>query len=132
MTSRKVGVGSVYLGGYKDHDKEWLDGAKQYKLHIPKDPPAKNFWSLTVYHNVTRYLIQNKNEVADKSSRGEIDINEDGSVDIYFGPTAPAGKEKNWIQTIPGEGWFAYFRFYGPLQSHFDRTWVLPDIEKVK
>jgi len=132
MTSRKIGVGSVYLGGYKDHDKEWLDGSKQYSLHIPKDPPAKNFWSLTVYHNVTRYLIQNKNELADKSSRGKIDMNTDGSVDIYFGPTAPAGKEKNWIQTIPGEGWFAYFRFYGPLQSHFDRTWVLPDIEKIK
>lgn len=130
MTSRKVGVGSVYLGGYKDHDKEWLDGTKQYKLHIPKNPPAKNFWSLTVYHNVTRYLIQNKTELADKSSRGDIDINKDGSVDIYMGPTAPKGKEKNWIQTIPGQGFFAYFRFYGPLQSHFDRTWVLPDIEK--
>ena len=130
MTSRKVGVGSVYLGGYKDSDKEWLDGSKQYKLHIPKDPPAKNFWSLTVYHNVTRYLIQNENQLADKGSRGDIDVNADGSVDIYFGSTAPEGKEKNWIQTIPGEGWFAYFRFYGPLQSHFNRTWVLPDIEK--
>jgi len=130
MTSRKVGVGSVYLGGYKDHDKNWLDGSNQYKLNIPKDPPAKNFWSLTLYHNVTRYLIQNETELADKSSRGEIDFNEDGSVDLYFGATAPEGKEKNWIQTVPGEGFFAYFRFYGPLQSHFDRTWILPDIEK--
>lgn len=132
MTTTKVGVGSIYLGCYKSADGEWLDGSKHYKLHVPANPPAKNFWSVTLYHNLTRYLIQNKQQIADKSSRGDIIKNADGSVDLYFGPSAPKGKEKNWIATNPGEGWFAYFRLYGPLQPYFDRSWVLPDIKKVK
>jgi hypothetical protein len=132
MTTTKVGVGSIYLGEYQSKDGEWLDGAKSYTLHVPPDPPAKNFWSLTVYHNLTRYLIQSGTEIADKSSRGDIIKNSDGSVDLYFGPTAPKGMEKNWIKTVPDESWFAYFRLYGPLDKFFDRTWQLPDIVKVK
>ena len=58
-------------------------------------------------------------------------VNADGSVDVYFGPKMPAGQEKNWIQTVPGKGWFPIFRFYGPLEPLFDKTWKLPDIEKV-
>ena len=131
MTTTKVGVGSIYLGEYQSKDGEWLDGSRSYKLHVPPNPPAKNFWSITVYHNLTRYLIQNGKEIADKSSRGDITKNKDGSVDIYFGPTAPKGMEKNWIKTVPDEAWFAYFRLYGPLQEFFDRSWVLPDIEKL-
>ncbi len=130
MKSTTPGVGSAYLGGYKDNDGDWLDGAKNYKLNVPKNAPAARFWSVTVYHNDTRYLIQNEQQIADKSSRMDLDKNEDGSVDIYFGPKAPKGKEKNWIPTNPGEGWFSYFRLYGPTQDHFDLKWVLPDIEK--
>lgn len=132
MTSSRPGVGSTYLGGYRDKDGEWLDGAQAYTLRIPANVPAKNFWSVTVYHNDTRYLIQNKQKIADRSSRMSLIKNEDGSINIYFGPTSPKGKEQNWIPTNPGEGWFSYFRLYGPLQSHFDRTWVLPDIEKLQ
>jgi len=131
MKSTTPGVGSAYLGGYKDSDGKWLDGAEYYKLHVPKNPPAARFWSVTVYHNETRYLIQNDKQIADKSSRMDLDKNRDGSVDIYFGPEAPKGKEKNWIPTNPGEGWFSYFRLYGPTQDHFDGKWVLPNIEKV-
>ena len=131
MTTTKIGVGSIYLGEYQSKNGEWLDGSKSYKLHVPPNPPAKNFWSVTVYHNLTRYLIQNGKEIADKSSRGDIIKNSDGSVDIYFGPTAPKGMEKNWIPTVPGEAWFAYFRLYGPLQEFFDRSWVLPDIGEI-
>jgi len=132
MTTTKVGVGSIYLGEYQSKDGEWLDGSKSYKLHVPPNPPAKNFWSVTVYHNLTRYLIQNGKGIADKSSRGDIIKNKDGSVDIYFGPKAPVGMEKNWIPTVADEAWFAYFRLYGPLDKFFDRTWILPDIKKVK
>ena len=131
MTTTTVGVGSIYLGAYQSGDGEWLDGSKNYHLHVPPDPPARNFWSVTLYHNRTRYLIQNSQQIADKSSRGEIVTNDDGSVDLYFGPTAPAGPEENWIQTNPDEGFFAYFRLYGPLEAFFDRSWVLPDIEPV-
>jgi hypothetical protein len=77
-------------------------------------------------------LIKNKEEVADRSSRMDLVKNEDGTVDIYMGPEAPKGFEKNWIPTQPGKAWFAYFRLYGPLQPYFDRSWKLPDIEEVK
>lgn len=130
MTSSRPGIGSTYLGGYRDKDDDWLDGGKSYTLHVPANVPAKNFWSVTVYHNDTRYLIQNEQKIADRSSRMELLQNEDGSFDIYFGPTAPEGKEQNWIPTNPGEGWFSYFRLYGPLEAYFDRSWVLPDFEK--
>jgi len=131
MTSSRPGIGSTYLGGYRDKDNDWLDGGKHYKLRVPPNVPAKRFWSVTVYHNDTRYLIQNKQKIADRSSRMDLLKNNDGSVDIYFGPTAPKGKEQNWIPTNPGEGWFSYFRIYGPLEAYLDRTWVLPDIEKI-
>ncbi|MEW6996981.1 DUF1254 domain-containing protein [Colwelliaceae bacterium BS250] len=130
MKSTTPGVGSAYLGGYKDSDGEWLDGAQSYKLNIPANVPAKRFWSVTVYDNATRYLIQNEQVIADKSSVMDLDKNSDGSIDIYFGPKAPKGHEKNWIPTNPGEGWFSYFRLYGPTQEHFDRKWVLPNFEK--
>lgn len=130
MTSTRPGIGSTYLGGYRDKDDEWLDGGKSYALRVPPNVPAKRFWSITVYHNDTRYLIQNKQKIADRSSRMELLKGDDGSVTIYFGPTPPKGKEQNWIPTNPGEGWFSYFRLYGPLEAHFDRSWVLPDIEK--
>lgn len=130
MTSSRPGIGSTYLGGYRDKDDEWLDGAKQYTLRVPANVPAKQFWSATVYNNDTRYLIQNKQKIADRSSRMELLKNSDGSITLYFGPTSPKGKEQNWIPTNAGEGWFSYFRLYGPLESYFDRSWVLPDIEK--
>jgi hypothetical protein len=130
MTSSRVGVGSIYLTAYKDSKGDWLDGGQNYRLRVPANVPAKNFWSVTVYHNDTRYLIQNPQQRADRSSRYDMLKNADGSIDIYFGPTAPEGKEQNWIPTNPGEGWFSYFRLYGPLEAYFDRTWVLPSIEK--
>jgi hypothetical protein len=54
--------------------------------------------------------------------------NDDGSVDLYFGPSAAAGREANWVQMIPRRHWFSYFRFYGPLEPYFDRSWSLGDI----
>jgi hypothetical protein len=110
----------------------WLDGGKNYTLHVPKDAPVKQFWSFTVYDNESRCLIDS-GSYPDRSSRDDITTNADGSVDLYFGPQPPAGKPpKNWIKTLPGKGWFTYFRLYGPVQPYFDKTWVLPDIEEVK
>jgi hypothetical protein len=130
MASSSPGIGSAYLGAYKDNDNKWLDGGKSYTLHVPPNPPAKNFWSFTIHDVYDRVGIDNKTKLADISSRQEVlQKNEDGSVDLYFGPEAPAGKESNWLQTNPGQAWFAYFRFYGPLEPYFDRSWKLPDIE---
>ena len=132
MATQKPGIGQAYLGAYTDGEGNWLDGSKNYKLRIPPNPPAKQFWSLTLYDVDTRCLINNKQQIGDKSSRMDLLTNEDGSVDLYFAPKAPEGKEKNWIQTVANKGFFAYLRLYAPLESYMDRTWALPDIEKIR
>ena len=130
MISRTPGVGQAYLGGYTDKAGRALDGAKTYRLRVPANVPAKNFFSLTLYDVSTRCLIDNPQQRADRSSRHDLVKNKDGSIDLYVGPEAPEGFERNWIPSVPGRAWFAYFRLYGPLQPHFDRTWKLPDFEE--
>jgi hypothetical protein len=104
MATKIVGAGQAYIGAYKDSKGEWLDGSSNYKLHVPANVPAKRFWSVTLYDVESRCIVENKQEIADKSSRMDLLTNEDGSVDLYFGPKAPKGKEKNWIPTIPNQG----------------------------
>ncbi len=129
MKSQTRGAGQAYLGAYTDAAGEWLDGSKSYTLRVPADPPAKLFWSVTVYDVSTRCLIDNQQQRGDRGSRdADLVSNDDGSVDLYFGPAAPEGKQSNWVQTIPGRHWFSYMRFYGPLEPYFDRTWKLGDI----
>lgn len=132
MVTKTPGVGQAYLGSYRDKNGHAFDGGKSYRLRVPPNPPAKQFWSVTVYDTETRGIIQNTQKIADRSSRQDLVANADGSVDVYFGPKAPKGFEKNWIPTVPGRSWFTYFRLYAPLEPYFDRSWPLPDIELVK
>lgn len=130
---RYGGQGQVYLAAYRDSDGDWLDGGTNYTLHVPPNAPAKAFWSMTVYDVATRALTVNNEKQADRSSKMDLHTNEDGSVDLYIGPSKPEGaKAKNWIETLPGKGWFPYFRLYSPTQAFLDQSWVLPDIEKAK
>ena len=131
MMTKNVGVGSYYLWAYKDAAGNFLDGASNYKLHIPANVPAKDFWSVLVYDALSRSELKNGEKFPSVSKYSEPKINADGSVDVYFGPEMPAGQEKNWIKTVAGKGWFPIFRFYGPLQPLYDKSWVLNDIEKV-
>lgn len=131
MMSRNVGLGSYYLWTYKDSSGNFLDGARDYKLHIPPNVPAKDFWSVLVYDSLSRSELKNSQKFPSVSKYSDPDVNSDGSVSICFGPEMPKGQEKNWIQTVPGKGWFPIFRFYGPLEPLYQRTWVLPDIEAV-
>jgi len=131
MAPKRPGPSSAYLSAYKDKAGTWLDGGTSYRLHVPPDPPIKLFWSVTLYDVDTRALIRNEQKIADRSSRMDLRKNDDGSVDIHCGPTAPAGFEKNWIPTVPGRNWFAYFRFYNPTAAYFDRSWPLPDFEAI-
>jgi hypothetical protein len=132
MTTKTPGQGQQYIGIQKDKDGNWLQGGNSYTLHVPPDVPVKQFWSITLYDTETRCFIDTPHNIAGVDSRGNLIQNADGSVDLYFGPTAPPGKETNWVPTLPGRGWFAYFRFYAPTEPYFDRTWSLPDIEKVR
>jgi hypothetical protein len=132
MQGRILGFGQVYLETSKDKAGKWLEGGKNYKIRIPANAPVKQFWSITLYDNVTRGPVVTDQGSADMSSRKDVEQNADGSVDVFFGPSKPAGSNKNYIKTNPGRGWFPYFRFYGPSEAYFDKTWQLEDIEEIK
>lgn len=134
MHGHETGNGQVYMAAYTDHEGNWLDGDKNYVLHIPPKVPAKSFWSLTVYDIATRAMIENKIQRSDISSRMDLTYNEDGSVDLFIGPAKPknAANTNNWIQTIPGKSWFCYFRLYDPGNDFMVKKWILPDIEYIK
>jgi hypothetical protein len=131
MAPKRPGPSSAYLSAYKDKAGQWLDGGSSYRLRVPPNPPIQLFWSVTLYDVDTRALILNEQKIADRSSRMALRQNADGSVAVYCGPKAPAGFEQNWIPTVPGKNWFAYFRFYQPTEAYFDRSWPLPDFEQV-
>lgn len=132
MAKKMVGVGSQYLAAYRDADNDYLMGETSFKLRLPKGIPAKNFWSVTVYDADTRSLLQNGEDKPSVSMYDEPEFNEDGSIDIYFGPELPKGApEKNWVKTVSGQGWFLYIRLYGPLEAYFDKTWKPEDIVKI-
>lgn len=133
MEAKMVGQGSQYAAAFIDSKGNPLDGAKNYKLHLPTNIPAKNFWSVIVYDNQTRSMIQTDQQFPIVTSQNEkMKPNADGSVDVYFGPVAPAGMENNWIQTIPEKGWNTLLRLYGPLDAWFDKTWRPSEIEPLQ
>ena len=133
MTAKMVGKGSQYAVAYFDSEGNPLDGGKTYKVHLPPNVPAKDFWSFTLYDNQTRAMLQTDQQFPglDSNKKG-LQQNKNGSYDVYFGPNAPAGKQINWIQTVPGKGWNMIFRLYGPLQHWFEKTWRPGDPEVVK
>lgn len=132
MEIKRVGVGSQYAATYKDSQGHYLDGSKNYKLNIPANPPVKDFWSIVVYDPQTRSMLETDNPYPSVNSElSDLEKNSDGSVDLYFGPNLPEGKERNWIQTIENKGWFVILRIYGPLEPWFDKTWQPGEIELI-
>jgi len=132
LLSTTPGAGTAYLTTFRDSKGRYLDGGKAYRLRVPANPPVKRFWAVTAYDPTTRGLLDAGGNV--NKSVGSLDdpeVNADGSVDIYFGPKAPKGKEKNWVPTNPEKGFFLVFRFYGPLEGYIDKTWVLNDVELI-
>jgi hypothetical protein len=131
LRTKTPGFGQVCLCSYKDRDGSWLVGGQQYRLVVPPYVPAKESWSITGYDNDTRALIENPSRRADLSAGDDLLVSPDGSVTVSFGPRAPGSGTRNWIETLPGHGWFAYFRLLAPTERFFDRGWQLPDIERV-
>lgn len=132
MQGRILSFGQVYLETSKDKNGNWLDGGKACRVRVDPNPPVAQFWSITLYDNVTRGPVITDQGAADLSSRKpDLVSNQDGSVDVFFGPVKLSGAT-NWIKTNSGKGWFPYFRFYAPKKAYFDKSWQLNDIEVVK
>jgi hypothetical protein len=133
MALKMVGAGSQYAVVFRDAADEYLDGGAYYRLRIPANVPSKDFWSVVVYDPQTRSELQTGQPFPSRNDkRDELAVDQDGSVDLWFGPDVPpGGTESNWIQTVPGKGWFAILRLYGPLEPWFDQTWKPGDIERI-
>jgi hypothetical protein len=137
MAMHLTGIGSQYLISTLDADKKYLDGAKTYKVTLPKDIPAKTFWSFTLYDNMTRSMLDTPQRYPRAGSQTypspAAERNADGTTTVHFSPTQPAGvKRGNWIQTDPKKGFFAILRLYGPLEPFFTKKWRPSEIELVK
>jgi hypothetical protein len=136
MCMRLTGVGSQYLIANVDAGGDPFDGAKTYRVSLPKDIPAARFWSLNVYDNQTRSLLQTEQRYPRAGSQEypspAAEAEADGSTVVYFSPAQPDGVAPgNWIQTDPEKGWFVILRCYSPLQPFFDKTWRAGEIELV-
>ena len=133
MSMKMVGKGSAYAAAFVDVKGNAFDGSKTYKIHLPPKIPAKDFWSFTLYDNQTRSMLQTDQQFPSVGSQTKgLQVNDDKSVDVWIGPTAPVGQENNWLQTIPAKGWNTILRLYGPLEPWFDKTWKPGEFELVK
>ncbi len=129
---KRLGVGQMYLISIRDKTGQAFDGGKTYKLTVPPNPPIEQYWSVTAYDRQTHALIKNMSRASRSSQIPELQKNADGSVDVYFGAAPPAGKETNWVPTDPKRGFELMFRLYAPKKEFFEKTWVLPDVERLQ
>ena len=128
---KNLGGGTFYLTGLRDSEGNLFEGESTYKLTVPEDTPAKDFWSAIVYSMETKGFVEDVDRVGISSRDSDtLQFNDDGSVDIYFAPEAPEGLQSNWVPT--GEDFFLLFRLYGPDKPLFDKTWKLGDVERLK
>jgi hypothetical protein len=131
FSAKHMGAGQYYLMAVRDRDGAALDGSKTYRLRVPSNAPAKLYWSFTAYDRGTHALIRNAPRCSRASNSPGLVANADGSVDLWFAPKAPDGREQNWVPTSAGRGFEVLFRIYGPEVRFFNKEWVLPDLEKV-
>jgi hypothetical protein len=132
FSAKHLGAGQFYLVTISDKDGKPLNGAKTYRLHVPAHPPVKLYWSITAYDHDTHALIKDMRWPSRGSNTPGLQKNADGSIDIYFAPTALAGKESNWVPTDPQGRFELLFRLYGPEKPFFEKSWKLPDPELIK
>lgn len=130
FSSKHLGTGQFYLMAIKDSAGQPFDGGSTYRLTVPANAPVSLYWSATVYDRATHALIRDKPWSSRSSLSEGVQTNADGSVEIFFGPEAPAGRETNWIPTSAAGQFEVLFRLYGPQPPLFDKTWVLPDVQR--
>jgi len=131
FTPKHLGEGQFYLLTIEDRDGQPLNGANTYRLNVPANAPVKQYWSATLYDHATHALIRDQKWAGRSSQTPGLQKREDGSVELFFGPKAPAGQDSNWVPTSATGQFEVLFRFYGPETALFDKTWKLPDVERV-
>ena len=131
FSAKHLGAGQYYLMTIRDKDRKPLDGNGTYRLKVPANAPVKLYWSATVYDRATHALIRGQPWSSRSSTTPKLQKNTDGSVDVFFAPKAPSGKETNWVPTDANRRFEVLFRLYGPEKAFFDKMWVLPDIERI-
>jgi len=132
FSAKHLGAGQFYLLSIHDSAGQPLDGKRTYRLTVPANAPVKQYWSATAYDGETHALIRDTSRSSLSSTSNGIHKNADGSVDVWFGPSAPAGKASNWVPTSANGKFELIFRFYGPEKALFEKSWKLGDIEPVK
>ncbi len=132
MLSQTPGRGAKYMIAFVDGSGANLSGGSSYRLRLPRDIPAANFWSVTLYEAENGSGLANGQPFPSLGSRDMPAQSADGSTDLYFGPTAPAGKAGNWLATVHGRGYFVVLRLYGPTAAAIDKSWKPGDIEKAQ
>jgi hypothetical protein len=128
---KRLGAGQFYLISIRDKDGRAFEGGGTYRLTVPPNAPVEQYWSVTAYDRQTHALIKNMSRASRSSQIADMQRNADGSVDVYFAPAAPAGKEANWVPTDPARKFELMFRAYGPTKVLFDHSWTLPDVERL-
>ena len=135
MVNPVVGKGQVYMTTKRDRNGNLFRADRTYRLHVPKGVPVAQFWSLTLYSENTRRPYDNGGTEIESTSLDnrmeQLQYNEDGSIDLFIGAGAPAGRERNFMQTVGADGWFVYFRLYAPAEPFFDRSYSVPDFEVI-
>jgi len=131
MLSQIPGKGAKYMMGFTDSENAPLVGQNSYRLNLPPNIPAANFWSVTLYDAENASGLANGQAFPSLGSRDKPAQNADGSTDLYLSPKAPDGKEANWLATVPGKGYFVILRLYGPTDAALDKSWKPGDLEKV-
>jgi hypothetical protein len=133
-----VGLGAllsdeaIYLSAFDDGESRHLSGAHRYVLHFERDrtPPAKAFWSLTMYgadqcfvdNPVDRYAIGDRDALA---------FNADGSLDLHIQHETPAAdKAANWLPA-PAGPFSMNLRLYWPKAEALDGRWIPPTVQRI-
>jgi hypothetical protein len=132
MVSQTPDKGAKYMIAFTDSEGTPLTGANRYVLKLPANIPAANFWSVTLYEAENASGLDNGQPFPSLGSKDKPAANADGSIDLYYGPSEPAGHEGNWQRTVPGRGYFAILRLYGPTEAAIDKSWKPGDFEKLK
>ena len=132
MLSQIPGKGAKYMMAFTDSAGVDLSGGSEYRLTLPANIPAGNFWSVTLYEAANASGLANGQPFPSLGSRDKPVKNKDGTTDLYLGPTAPKGKAGNWLATVPGKGYFAILRLYGPTEAAIDKSWKPGDVEKLR